>query len=314
MNIGGRDIVVFLMSLFLAFSIWLIYNLSLNYSATMSVAVVAECNLDGHSNISSNSCTVAARCRTTGYNLLRNRHQAKRDAIHVKFSEKDMTHREGDLFSISSAELASYIGELFGDGVRLESFLSETVLFRFPFENNKRVPVQENLVATYRTQYMAMGGMRLSPDSVTIYGEPFHLDKIDRVFTKAIDLQNLHSSAHGVVKLEPLAGIRMSDSEVNYSLDVTRYVEIQSEVSVPMRNVPSGRKVSVYPSVAKVTYKCVFPLSGNPEGDVRFYIDYKDFENSIGGKCVAKATGLSSGVIEYRLDPEVFDCVEVGKQ
>ena len=81
---------VFLMSLLLAFGIWLIHNLSLNYSDTMSVPVIAECNIDGHSNVSSNSNMIAARCRTTGFGLLRNHHKAKKDAIHVKFDTKDM--------------------------------------------------------------------------------------------------------------------------------------------------------------------------------------------------------------------------------
>ena len=41
LHVDGRDISVFLMSLLLAFSIWLIHNLSLNYSDTVSVPVVA---------------------------------------------------------------------------------------------------------------------------------------------------------------------------------------------------------------------------------------------------------------------------------
>ena len=129
------------MSLLLAFGIWLIHNLSLSYSDTMIVPVIAECNIDGHSNISSNSSSIAARCRTTGFSLLRNRHKAKKEAIHIRFDTKDMHHSEGEMFYISSAELGNYVTEIFGDGVRLESFLSETVQFRFPYENNKKVPV-----------------------------------------------------------------------------------------------------------------------------------------------------------------------------
>ena len=206
------------------------------------------------------------------------------------------------------------VTEIFGDGVRLESFLSETVQFRFPFENNKKVPVQAVQVVSFKPQYMAMGQIRLQPDSVTIYGEPFHLEHIDRVFTRTIDLHNLKSSAHGVIRLEPVHGVRMSATEVNYSLDVTRYVEIRSEVSVGVRNVPAGKKLSVYPSTASVVYKCAFPLSQDPTEGVQFYIDYADFKSSIGGKCIAHASRVPEGVIECTVTPEVFDCVEEGRQ
>lgn len=312
-DLGGRDVMVFVMSLLLAFSIWLIHNLSLNYSDTMSVPVVAVCNIDGHSDMSSNSSTIAARCRTSGFSLMKNRHTAKREAVKIRFESKDMHHREGEIYYITAAELGNYVTEIFGDGVRLESFLSETIQFRFPFENNKRVPVQAVQVVTFKPQYMAMGEIRLQPDSVTIYGEPFHLEKIDRVSTRTLDLMNLKSSAHGVVKLEPVAGVRMSDTEVNYSLDVTRFVEIRTDVVISLRNVPAGKKLSVYPSTARVVYRCAFPLSNNPADDVHFYIDYKDFEKSIGGKCIAHATRIPEGVIEYSIEPEVFDCVEEGK-
>ena len=302
------------MSLLLAFSIWLIHNLSLNYSDTLSMPVVARCEIEGHSNVSSNSSMIAARCRTSGFSLLRIRHQAKRKALNVRFDSKDLHHKDGEIFYITAAELSNYVTEIFGDGVRLESFLSETVQFRFPFENNKKVPVQAVQVVSFKPQYMAMGQIRLQPDSVTIYGEPFHLEHIDRVFTRTIDLHNLKSSAHGVIRLEPVHGVRMSATEVNYSLDVTRYVEIRSEVSVGVRNVPAGKKLSVYPSTASVVYKCAFPLSQDPTEGVQFYIDYADFKSSIGGKCIAHASRVPEGVIECTVTPEVFDCVEEGRQ
>lgn len=305
---------VFLMSLLLAFSIWLIHNLSLSYSDTISIPVVAVCNIDGHSNISSNSSAIAARCRTSGFNLLRNHHQSKRPAVLVEFNSKDVHLKEGEIFYITAAELSNYVKDIFGDGISLESFVSEVVQFRFPFENNKKVPVQAVQVLDFKSQYMAMGGMRLQPDSVTIYGEPFHLDNIDRVFTKTIGLSKLHSSAHGTVKLEPISGIRMSDTEISYSLEVTRYVELGADVVVSMRNVPAGRKLSIYPPVAKVVFKCAFPLSSDPREGVRFYINYEDFEKSIGGKCVAKPSMIPDDVIEYTIEPEVFDCVEEGRQ
>ena len=308
-KLPGRDIVVILMSLLLAFGIWLIHNLSLQYSETLSVPVIAECEIDGHSNISSNSSTIAARCRTSGFAILRGRHKAKKDAVHVKFDPGDLHHTEGEFFSISSAELGNYVSEVFGEGVQLESFLSETVQFRFPFENNKKVPVQAVTVVSFRPQYMATSPIWLEPDSVTVYGEPYQLEHITGVFTKAIELSNLKSTAHGSVKLEPLQGIRISDKEARYTLEVGRYVEISGDVPVTPKNVPHGLSLSVYPGTAHVVFKCLFPLIEDPS-DVVFHIDYNEFERSLSGRCMAKPSKIPDGVIEYTIEPEVFECVE----
>ena len=88
----------------------------------------------------------------------------------------------------------------------------------------------------------------------------------------------------------------------------------QGEVNVTARNVPPGVKLSVFPSTAKVVYKCSFPLSHDPSDVVSFFIDYHDFEKSIGGRCIAQSSSIPEGVIEYSIDPEVFDCVEEGRR
>lgn len=305
-----RELGVFLMSLLLAFGIWLLHNLSLNYSETMSVPVIAVCNIEGHSNVSSTSSTIAARCRTSGFSLLRGRHKAKKEAVRVLFNTNDMHPLEGDMFYITSAEMGDYVTEIFGDGVQLESFLSETFQFLFPSENNKRVPVRAVTLISFRPQYMALGEIKVKPDTVTIYGEPYRLQNIDEVYTRTVDLSDVKSSAHGTVKLEPVQGVRMSTPEVSYSLDVSRFIEITDEVTVTPRNVPAGIKLSVYPSTATVIYRCTFPLTQDPSDLVSFHVDYADFQKSIGGRCMAHPSKLPDGVIDYSIEPEVFDCME----
>ena len=49
----GRDLAGLLFSLLLAFSIWLIHNLSLNYTQVIAVPVTARSNIEGHQELSS---------------------------------------------------------------------------------------------------------------------------------------------------------------------------------------------------------------------------------------------------------------------
>ena len=71
LNINGRDWVVLLLALLLAFSIWLIHNLTLKYNDYMSVSVIASCSIPGHSSVSADKSEVTARCRATGYKVIR---------------------------------------------------------------------------------------------------------------------------------------------------------------------------------------------------------------------------------------------------
>ena len=314
LNISGRDLSVFLLSVFLAFSIWFIYNLSLNYTGVVSMPVAAHSNIDGHSNVSSTTSTVVARCTATGFRLIGLKRYSRSHVRNIFVASNDLHHESGEEFSMSDDDLMGYVGEIFGDGVRLESFISRNVKFRFPYENNKKVPVRAVQSLFFRPQFMAREETVLQPDSVIIYGEPYHLEHVDRVLTKTISHNDLHSSVHGVVKIEPMNGIRMSETSVNYSIDVTRFVEIRSTVAISARNVPPGRELSIFPSTAEVVYLCSFPVTDNPAEDVSFHVDYDDFEESITGRCVARASSMPSGVIDWRIEPQVFSCVEKFKK
>jgi hypothetical protein len=58
-----------------------------------------------------------------------------------------------------------------------------------------------------------------------------------------------------------------------------------------------------------VTFRCIFPVSKDPTDAFRLYIDYKDFAGSLTGRCIPHTLKLPSGVIDYRVTPEVFDCI-----
>ena len=64
LNIGGRDWIILILSLLLAFSVWLIHNLSLKYNADLKAKVVAVAALEGHEGVSFASQDVAAYSNT----------------------------------------------------------------------------------------------------------------------------------------------------------------------------------------------------------------------------------------------------------
>lgn len=151
--------------------------------------------------------------------------------------------------------------------------------------------------------------MTLQPDSVLVYGEPSRLENVSFVQTKPLELSELRSSVHGKVRLESPSGVRLSHEETIYSMEVSRYVELRSEVRIGTRNVPSSVDLAILPSTATVVFRCAFPTTVNPASTAEFFIDYRDFINSRSGRCVARAAGIPANVIDYTVTPEVFDCL-----
>ena len=305
----GRDWVTFALCLLLAFSIWLIHNLSLNYSDFLTVKMTARCtNMEGHAAASSNSCEVVARCRASGYSIIKASMALRRTPVEITFDSQSLSHRSGEMYYITRKELNEAAHLLYGEKVTVEYFLSDTLYFRFPYETHKRVPVFPVKSMSFAPQYMSIDDLEVEPDSVTVYGEPYHLANVDRVFTETIKLSNLNASAAGVARLERIKGVRLSENEVHYSIDVMRYVSITRNVDIGVANVPADKELMIYPSKAEVVFKCVFPLVADV-GQAEFHIDYNDYIESRSGKCIPVPGFLPEGVIEYEMSPEIFECV-----
>ena len=303
LNFKGRDWVVFLLALLLAFSIWLIHNLSLKYDDYFSVSVIAECNIPGHAGGSSNKCEVTARCRATGYKLIR-AHIGRGRSYKVAFQSSDMTHYEDDVYYVSSSDLQGYSHLMFGSGVSVDYFLSDTLFFRFPYENYKKVKVVPISLVTYEDQYMADGVISVAPDSIFVYGEPYLLERVDQVYTRPVSYNSLSEDVMGLVGLEKIKGVRFSVDEVKYSLQVKRYVEIDRSLPVRVKNVPPDKVLRIYPSDAMVRVRCNFPLSEDPLRGLTLEADFEDYVKSLSGKCRLKLSGTSKSVISYSIEPE----------
>lgn len=300
---------VLILSLLLAFSVWMIHNLSLRYNATLKAKVIAVCGLDGYEDVSTNSVEVTARCRATGYNVLASVLRSGKP-VKVNFNPSIMQNYDGDRFYVVGSRLNEYAHLIFGEDVTLDHFITDTLFFRFPAVHNKKVPVVPVSLLTFESQYMSRGELQILPDSVVVEGEPSLLESVHQVYTTPIRHLDVSENINGLALLEQIRGIHVETQEIYYSLEVCRYVEVVKEIPVAIEGVPSDRKLMVFPSTVTVLMKCEFPLLDNNDGNLKAYVDYSDFSTSLGGNCLVKLASLPKGVISYEIDPVAVRCVE----
>lgn len=300
------------LSLLLALGMWLGRNLSQDYTGLVQRRMIAMCEIDGHDNVSAESVELAASCDMSGLSLLGMRMSADRhNAVTVKIAPEDMHHKEGDTYYMTSADLNKYFHLIYMDNAKLEYFVSDTVFFTFNTVLSRKLPVKFMSNLGYKPQYMALGEVKYTPDSVIVYGEKSLLDAAQYVTTDLVRHHNLDAETFGTVKVKEIPGLRMSAKSVSYVIPVVRYV--QREVTLPVYtiNVPRGTAMKVFPSSVNFRYRMRFPADTDISS-VYVCVDYDEFNSSRKGKCVAKVFGLPDDILQYSLDKEVFDCfVEV---
>lgn len=307
----GREWVIVLASVLIAGLLWLVSQLSNVYTGTISVPVIAQCSIDGHGGESANTVVVSARCRTEGFRLVRELSRKEKKVVKVAFDRGDLRRTGPDTFCLIGGAKNNYVGQFFGEGTSVEAFITDTLKFVFPVEMHKKVPVDVPASIHCRSQHMLSAPVHITPDSVTVYADEAVLEGIEKVTTSRLLMTDLHNSVHGILKIDEVPGVRMSATEVTYEIPVTRYVELRTEVPVEVLNAPSGHQLQVFPPTASVVMRCSFPLQKDPVASFRLYVDYKDFRASINGRCAPRTQRLPHGVLEYQVQPEVFDCVEL---
>ena len=309
LNISGRDWVILTLSLLLAFSVWMIHNLSLKYNANLTAKVIAECSLDGHENLSAAGVEVMARGRATGYNIIESYIKAKRP-VKVEFNPSVMQKYDSERFYVTGDRLNEYSHLIFGEDVTIDHYISDTLFFRFPSVNHKKVPVVPVTIFTYKGQYMARGPLEVTPDSVVVEGEPYLLESVKQVYTAPIRHFDISETISGIKSVEPVKGVNIQAKEIYYSMDVARYVEFVSEAHVEAVNVPVGKSLMIFPSVAVLRMRCEFPLMDDVDSKPVLYVDYNDLKTSVGGTCQVRVRNLLKGILSYDVDPVSVRCVE----
>lgn len=302
-NWGGL-ILCFLLSA----ATWLVFSMSQTYSQIINIPVLVSSDITGHSKSSSREITIAARCSAVGYSLIKL--NLNKDAVPVFIDASSLKQLDGDSFLLPQASVIKYSDRIFGAEVKVESVLSEDMVLTFPSENYVKVPVILNKRLTYHRQYMSPRPATTSPDSVLVYGTPDNIKGIESVETEVVLAHELKNDIHGSVKLKIPALLRTSQTSVEYNIPVCRYVDVNSSREVKAINVPDGVDLLVLPLKVSVKLQCYFPVDRNPLENLELYIDYREFESSLSGKCRVKSKGLSDNVIKMTLEPEFCSCIQ----
>ncbi|MDX9781413.1 MAG: hypothetical protein RBT35_00350 [Bacteroidales bacterium] len=301
----GRQILLFLFCLFLAFIIWSIHKLSENYTVYMQYRVVAEAGIEGRSSEADSENLLIVRGKATGFYILQHRFTSNESRVRVSAERRYFRKREGvkDGFYILVKDINDKLIQSLGNTVFVESFATDTLFFIFPGQTNKKVPVKTNFSISFSPQYTFGSKPKITPDSVILYGESSLLTQIDSVVTKPVKHENLSLSLEGMTELVPINGVRFSQPDIRFSLDVVRYVEKSQLVPLVFLNLPQNVNLKAHPSEVMFYYSEKFGKEPVEEGSFILEIDFHEFETSVNGVVKVKLSGDHKEILSWRADP-----------
>jgi hypothetical protein len=297
---------LFALSLLLAFFVWIVHNMSLDYSVVLQYRVNLQTDLVGHSSSAVSDETLLIRGKGRGFYIAQQRREDK-PVVDVPFDGKLLVHERGDVYRAAVSDIREKLSESIGSAFEIEYISNDSLTFTLPSRYYKRVPVVAESVITFPSQYMQVGDITFTPDSVDVYGVKSAVDAVDDVRSETIRLSNLTKSVRGDVKLKVPSGVTLSSQEAFYDVRIERYVEMNEDVEVTVRNLPDGKSMVLLPSRVNIKYRTKFgsrPTDGN-----KFVIsvDYNDFASSDSKKMIPRYVSSACEVYSYDITPQVVE-------
>ena len=308
---GGRNWIILVFSLLLAFFMWSIMKLSANYSSYVRYRLTVTTDIPGRKNVAESGDVLVIGAKSTGFRIIQNLQDKEALTLLVEGVDHKHLHKygqEGDMFYLIPDNIRQKIQDALGADIKVETLATDTLFFIFPEQGGRKVPVEPKSIITYGKQHMPYSKLLLKPDSVFIYGDAGVISGIDRVYTQAIRNKNVSGSISGIVELAPMDGVRFSVEEVFYSQEIGRYVENTVKVPVTIGDAPSYANVAVIPQEVTIRYRQQFgkSVSLSPQD---FAVEVGYDEIMLKDVVKPRAVKMPEGILEYEIEPKFVECV-----
>ncbi len=310
----GKEWVVLLLSLILACSVWFVHGMSLKYVVPMKFRVTVETDLEGYAGESASDDVLVVRATGTGFSIVglrRSANVARNLRLTVPGSKLHSVAGQPNLFEVYTRDLSEELYQALGSNITINSFDTERLTFKLTPRTHKKVPVVVLQDVSCKSQYMIASDIEVIPDSVAVYGDVSILDGITHVETDKVSFANADAPLDGKARIKPVRGAELSATEVDYHIDVVRYIELSSEVEFSLVGKPSGVKMMINPASGVVRYRIPYALAGGGAEDnpPTFVVYYSDFTASRSGTVVPRLYNAPAEMISYELDPASVECV-----
>ncbi|MDZ7716051.1 MAG: CdaR family protein [Balneolaceae bacterium] len=278
---GKERIIVFIVALILAICLWLMINLSRNYTLNVNLPISLG-NIPADQSLAEDLPSFATVSITgEGWKLINIYNNPPR--IYV-----DVVRDEVNLFDQIQQQMNAQ------PNVMVQKVQPLTLNPELEARVTKKVPVVSNTEVSFAGQYDFVSTPSVQPDSITISGAGSLLQGVESWPTDSVQINNVKEDISESISLkEPGNLIQLSTEEVTYQAEVEQYTEAESRVFIQTHNLPIGRSVSFSPS--SVTVKYNVPIDEyNEVRDLQnlftAYVDYSQIQRD------------SSGFIEPRIE------------
>ena len=300
----NRKFQVFLLCLIVTSVIWLLIELSKEYTSTATFrAVYSEIPEEA---LLENELLgeVEVTFKSTGFNIIR----SQLSDPEINFDLGGMTITNKRSYILTNNELPR-LNSQFRGRAELRRIDPDTIFVVLGRRKIKRVPIRSNISVNFKQGFNFIQPLELDPDSVLISGPENQVEAIDAIETAKLNLTNVFEDIIGNISIklpEGSTNVEFSRSEIEYFGEVDRFTEGRLKIPVVIINQPKGVILTPYPKEIELTYQVgIANFNRINQDSFSVVFDYNEYKNDSLVEFLTPVIQKQSDLVSsFKLTPE----------
>ena len=244
--------------------------------------------------------------RTSGFNLLQfNIFKNKIDIDLNKLQKKGKRY-----YYLTNENLPSLQSQLSQDEVLLKVY-PDTIFFDFGKLSKKVIKIIPKININYKTGYALVDKLEIEPQTVTINGSKEQIEKIDAIYTKPFELNDVIKDFEYKIPLDipkEYHKINFSTKEITIKGIVEKFTEARIDVPFKVINVPKEYNIKTFIDSVKITYKVSLEnYEKITSKDFKVICDYNEINGVQSNLLLPKITKKSDLVSNIKISPNKIE-------
>lgn len=264
----GRNVVLYLMCVCVAFLFWIFLSLDNEVQRDYEIPVEIDNVPDSVVIIGSVPRTINAMVQAKGSQLIRF-WGGRTPVLKLKFNDYATPDRT---FEMSKMKIDSRLREYFGQAAQIISVRPDSIYAPFTTSPGKVLPLKINLDVKASLQSIISGEIISDFDSVKVYSDSEIPSGLHQIETELESASELKDTTVFDLKIKQLPGMRIIPERVKVTVPVEPLISKRRMVPIEVTNLPEGSQLVTFPSSVEVSY--LVPMSAfNDDYPLKVTID-----------------------------------------
>lgn len=244
----GREFLLFLFFFLVSCSMWMMMTLNKYYETEIEIPLRIKKMPEDIFAVSIEQEHITLKLRDRGTALLNYKMQT---FLPITIEYSDFQEQKGRLTLPVSSLKKQITGQL-ATSTEILSFTPDTIVY-YTQESTEKYPVEISGTIESAVQYET-GEIKITPDSVWVFGPASVTDTINFIYTEPINKTELRDSISFDVRLQERENVKYNPQYVNIQIPVTPYTEKSFDMEINGVGFPPTYKLKAFPSKAKIIF------------------------------------------------------------